>query len=108
MEGWLRPALILGAMAVLVAPNILEFRAKRRAGREALARWGEPTTAAEWLAHKQHESLQNIAQVLHIPSAVAIALQVAVLTLQSGKDFVSMGWRVSMSGQHGPAGRRSR
>ena len=81
MEGWLRPALILGAVAVLLVLNVLEFRAKRKADREALARWDEPRTAAEWLARKRHESLQNIEQVLHILNTVAIALLVAVLTL---------------------------
>ncbi len=80
MEGWLRPALILGAVAVLVALNVLEFRAKRKADREALARWGEAASAEAWLARRRHESLQNIEQVLHILNTVAIAILVAVLT----------------------------
>ncbi|MGY6411713.1 MAG: hypothetical protein ACXIUV_11915 [Alkalilacustris sp.] len=80
MEGWLRPALILGALAVLVVLNVLEFRAKRRADREALALWGGPRSAEEWLARRRHETLQNIEQVLHILNSVAIAILVAVLT----------------------------
>lgn len=80
MDGWLRPALILGAVAVLVVANVLEFRAKRRADRAALARWPEPDGPEAWLARRRHETLQNIEQVLHILNTVAIALLIAVLT----------------------------
>ena len=80
MDGWLRPALILGAVAVLVVLNVLEFRGKRRADREALALWGKPRSGDEWLARRRHDTLQNIEQVLHILNTVAIALLIAVLT----------------------------
>ena len=80
MADWLRPALILGAVAVLVVLNVLEFRAKRRADRAALARWPEAEGPDAWLARRRHETAQNIEQVLHIVSTVLIALLIAVLT----------------------------
>ena len=80
MADWIRPALILAAVAVLVVLNVLEFRSKRRADRAALARWPDDDSAATWLARKRHETLQNIEQVLHLVNTVLIALLIAVLT----------------------------
>lgn len=77
---WMRPALILGAVAVLVTLNVLEFRAKRRADRKALERFPQDDSAAAWLARQRHATLQNIEQVLHIVSTVLIAILIALLT----------------------------
>ena len=80
MEGWLRPALILGAVAVLIVLNVLEFRAKRRRDAAELAELPPARSREEWLAERRHTSLQNIEQVLHILNTVLIALLIAVLT----------------------------
>ncbi|MBK5927742.1 hypothetical protein [Rhodobaculum claviforme] len=80
MDTWIRPALILGAVAVLITLNVLEFRAKRRADRAALDRWPQTDSPQAWLARRRHETLQNIEQVLHIVSTVLIAILIAVLT----------------------------
>lgn len=80
MDGWLRIALILGAVAVLIVLNVLEFRAKRRADAKALEQLGQPDDAASWFARKRHESLQNIEQVLHIINTGLIAILIAILT----------------------------
>ena len=81
MDGWLRPALILGAVAALIVANAFEFRAKRRA--DAARMDGFPPAedeAAAWFARRRHETLQNIEQVLHILNTVLIAVLVAILT----------------------------
>jgi hypothetical protein len=79
-NGWVRPALILGAVVVLIVLNVLEFRGKRRQDRSDMAVW-EPDDRPEiWLARKQYLQTQNIEQVLHILNTVAIAILVAVLT----------------------------
>ena len=80
MSDWLRPALILGAVAVLVTLNVLEFRAKRRADRKALARWPVDDSPAAWHARQRHAMLQNIEQLLHIVTTLLVALLIAVLT----------------------------
>lgn len=80
MNEWIRPTLILGAVAVLVTLNVLEFRAKRRADRKALQRFAEDDSVAVWLARRRHATLQNIEQVLHIINTVLIAILIALLT----------------------------
>lgn len=80
MEGWLRPALILGAVAALIAANVWEFKGKRRADAEALARFPEADTAEAWLARRTYETAQNAEQVLHIVNTVLVAILVAILT----------------------------
>lgn len=80
MEGWLRPTLILGAVAVLVVLNVLEFRAKRRADAAEMARFPASDDPAVWFARKRHAALQNIEQVLHIVNTVLIAILIAILT----------------------------
>jgi len=77
---WIRPTLILGAVAVLLILNVLEFRAKRRADRKALERFAADDSAATWLARQRHATLQNIEQVLHIMNTVLIAILIAILT----------------------------
>jgi len=77
---WIRPALILGALAVLVTLNVVEFRGKRRrdaADMAAIARSDRPEIV---LAHRQYLQTQNIEQVLHIVNTALIAILVAVLT----------------------------
>jgi Mg2+/citrate symporter len=81
MADWLRPALILGAVAALIVANVLEFRAKRRADRARMDRFGgDEDDAHAWFARRRHETLQNIEQVMHILNTVAIAVLVAILT----------------------------
>ncbi len=80
MADWLRPTLILGAVAVLLVLNVLEFRAKRRADAAEIARFAEDDSAEAWFARKRHATLQNIEQVLHIINTVLIAILIALLT----------------------------
>ena len=80
MEPWLRTTLILGAVAILVGLNVLEFRAKRRADAAEMPRSADDADPAAWFARKRHESLQNIEQVLHIMNTVLVAILVAILT----------------------------
>jgi hypothetical protein len=80
MESWLRTTLILGAVAILVVLNVLEFRAKRRADTAEMPRSADDGDPAAWFARKRHESLQNIEQVLHIINTVLVAILVAILT----------------------------
>ena len=80
MADWMRPGLILGAVAVLLVLNVLEFRAKRRADRAEMARFEPDASAEAWFARKRHETLQNIEQVLHIINTVLIAILIALLT----------------------------
>ena len=80
MEAWLRPSLIIGAVAVLVILNVLEFRSKRRADAAEMERLAKDDNAEMWFARKRHAALQNIEQVLHIVSTVLIAILIAVLT----------------------------
>ena len=80
MEGRLRIALILGAVSVLIVLNVLEFRAKRRADADALARFADDDPA-RWFERRRHAVLQNIEQVLHIINTVLIAILVAILTV---------------------------
>ena len=80
MDAWLRPTLILGAVAVLLVLNVLEFRSKRRADRIEMERWAEEDGPSIWFARKRHAALQNIEQVLHIINTVLIAILIAILT----------------------------
>lgn len=77
---WIRPALILGALAVLISLNIIEFRGKRKRDAEELAAVASSDTPETKLAHRQYLQTQNIEQVLHIVNSVLIAILVAVLT----------------------------
>jgi hypothetical protein len=77
---WIRPALILGALAVLITLNIIEFRGKRKRDADqmlAIATSDKPETV---LAHRQYLQTQNIEQVLHIVNSVLIAILIAVLS----------------------------
>ena len=80
MELRLRTILILGAVAVLIVLNVLEFRGKRRADEIEMQRFTEADDPATWFARKRHATLQNIEQVLHIINTVLIAILVATLT----------------------------
>jgi hypothetical protein len=80
MEPWLRTTLILGAVAVLVVLNVLEFRSKRRADAKEMERLADDADPATWFARKRYVTLQNIEQVLHIMNTVLIAILVAILT----------------------------
>ncbi len=80
MADWMRPTLILGAVAVLLVLNVLEFRAKRRADSAELARFAPDDSAEAWFARKRHAMMQNIEQVLHIINTVLIAILIALVT----------------------------
>jgi len=77
---WLRPALILTALFVLVTLNVLEFRGKRKRDAVELIDVLTDNRPELLLAHKQYLQTQNIEQILHIVNTVLIALLVAVLS----------------------------
>ena len=77
---WIRPALILGALAVLIALNVIEFQGKRRRDSEEMATIAASPKPELMLAYRQYLQTQNIEQVLHIVNSVLIALLIAVLT----------------------------
>ena len=77
---WIRAALILGVLAVLITLNVIEFNGKRKRDRQELAKIASSDTPQLMLAHRQYLQTQNIEQVLHIVNSVLIALLVAVLT----------------------------
>lgn len=77
---WIRPALILGALAVLITLNVIEFNGKRKRDRQEMAAIVASEKPELILAHRQYLQTQNIEQVLHIVNSVLIALLIAVLT----------------------------
>ena len=77
---WIRPTLILGALAVLIALNVIEFRGKRRRDAEEMATIAASQKPELMLAYRQYRQTQNIEQVLHIVNSVLIALLITVLT----------------------------
>jgi len=77
---WIRPALILGALAVLITLNVIEFNGKRKRDRQEMAAVVSSDKLELMLAHRQYLQTQNIEQVLHIVNSVLIALLIAVLT----------------------------
>jgi hypothetical protein len=80
MADWLRPTAILGALALLITLNVIEFNGKRRRDAAERGAIAEPEAEALWLARRQYQQTQNIEQVLHIVNSVLIALLIAVLT----------------------------
>ena len=80
-NSWIRPALIVGAVIILIGINAFEFRGKRRKDAETLDAMPDPGERTAWLARQQYEQTRNIEQVLHIMNTVLIATLVAVLTL---------------------------
>lgn len=80
MDGWLRPALILGALGVLITLNVLEFGGKRKKDAQEMAAFAADGRPEIWLARRQYLVAQNIEQVVHIVNTVLIALLIAVLT----------------------------
>lgn len=79
-DGWIRPALLLGVLAVLITLNVLEFRGKRRQDARDMQGLPAAASAEAWFARKQYLQTQNIEQVLHIVNAVLIVILVAILT----------------------------
>jgi Mg2+/citrate symporter len=78
MTGWLKPAVIAGVLVVLVVANVIEFRAKRRAG-AALTNLLEQASPSERLAVLQYRQTQNIEQLLHIILTTLFAILAALL-----------------------------
>ncbi len=79
-SNWIRPLLILGALAALIVLNILEFKAKRKRDATEMAEIAASKEPAIMLAHKQYFQTQNIEQVVHIINSVLIAILLAVLS----------------------------
>ncbi len=79
-SNWIRPLLILGALAALIVLNILEFKAKRKRDATEMAEIAASKEPAIMLAHKQYLQTQNIEQVVHIINSVLIAMLLAVLS----------------------------
>lgn len=79
-SSWIRPGLILGALACLIVLNVVEFRGKRRRDALELAAVGACDQPEVVLAHRQYLQTQNIEQVLHIVNSVLIAILIAVLS----------------------------
>lgn len=78
MENWWKPLAIVGFLAVLIAANIFEFRAKRRQDR-ALATLLEQGSAFEQLALRQYRQTQNIEQLLHVAVTMLFSMLAALL-----------------------------
>ncbi len=76
----MRPTFIVGALAVLIALNVIEFKGKRRRDGAELSALATSDKPELMLAHRQYLQTQNIEQVLHIVNSVLIALLIAVLT----------------------------
>lgn len=77
---WIRPALILGAFAVLIVLNVIEFKGKRKRDAVEMADIAASDMLEVRLAHRQYLQTQNVEQVVHIVNSVLIALLIAVLT----------------------------
>jgi hypothetical protein len=77
---WIRPALILGALVILIVLNVIEFAGKRKRDAQDLAGVAASDRPEIILAYKQYLQTQNIEQVIHIVNSVLIALLIAVLT----------------------------
>lgn len=78
MNDWLRPAIILGVVMLLITANVIEFRAKRRADADAMAALGGGPPH-ERLLIKQYRQTQNIEQLLHVISTLLFSILVALL-----------------------------
>ena len=78
MTGWLRPAIILGVVMLLVTANVIEFRAKRRADADAMAAL-EGGQHHERLLVKQYRQTQNIEQLMHVIATLLFSILVALL-----------------------------
>jgi uncharacterized damage-inducible protein DinB len=74
----LRPAVILGALVLLVIANVIEFRGKRRADRALVDALEQGSSEARLLA-KQYRQTQNIEQLLHVIATALFAILVALL-----------------------------
>jgi len=74
---WVRPVVIIGAVAVLLTLNAREFKAKRRI---LEATFAPPTDdAALILARDQAFQAQTIEQLLHMIHTMLAAILVALL-----------------------------
>jgi hypothetical protein len=75
---WSRPVVILTAVILLIAANIIEFKGKRRADGKTngVLDNGSPQ---EQLLVRQYRQTQNIEQLLHVMSTLLFAILVALL-----------------------------
>jgi hypothetical protein len=75
---WSRPVVILTAVILLIAANVIEFKGKRRADGKTIGVLdnGSPQ---EQLMVRQYRQTQNIEQLLHVMSTLLFAILVALL-----------------------------
>jgi hypothetical protein len=78
VSGWVKLIVILGALVVLVAANVFEYRNKRR-GDHPMIQALEQTSPQDRLASKQYLQIQNIEQLLHLVFTTLVAILVALL-----------------------------
>ncbi len=77
---WIRPVLILLALAILIGLNVVEFSGKRKRDAKDFSVLASSDRPELKLAHRQYLQTQNIEQVLHIVNSVLIAILIAVLS----------------------------
>ncbi len=75
---WIRPVVIIAAVAVLLSLNAREFKAKRR-GLEAVFAAAPTDDAALTLARAQAFQAQTIEQLLHMIHTMLAAILAALL-----------------------------
>jgi hypothetical protein len=73
-----KPVVILGTLLVLVAANVVEFRAKRRSD-AALCAPLQQGAPHDRLACAQYRQTQNIEQLLHVIATTLVAILVSLL-----------------------------
>jgi ribosomal protein L13 len=78
MAPWVRPAVIIAVVVVLVVANVVEFTGKRRADQAVIKDAAAGSTLAS-LQVKQYQQTQNIEQLLHVISTMLVAILVALL-----------------------------
>jgi hypothetical protein len=78
MAEWTRPAVILGALVLLIMANVVEFRGKRRADRPLLDALDQGSSEQR-LAARRYLQTQAIEQLLHVIGAMLFAILVALL-----------------------------
>ncbi|MEI7970633.1 MAG: hypothetical protein WCJ69_16750 [Betaproteobacteria bacterium] len=76
MIGWLRPAIILAMVMLLIRANVIEFRAKRHADAMAALEGDQPH---ERQPVKPYRQTQNIQQLLPVIATVLFAILMALL-----------------------------
>jgi len=79
MDGWMRPAIVLGVVFALIALNVLEFRGKRRQDQNEIAQINAEASLNAYFLKKQYLLTQNIEQLLHMISTILFAILITLL-----------------------------